>query len=134
MSDNVKMCGYSIKANSNDQNLKRMFEISKLLGIDVDKNLNNVVAEDLKEVFFDMVYGNDRLNEWKPYCDVDGIYGFIYQTEYEYEAYDIEYYVKITDLGKALHEFIDKTKIIPENDIKGFGIIYYNGGDNPFKL
>lgn len=124
MSTTVGMAGYSIKLNDEDQSEKRLKEIAKSLGFTWENNLD----------WDDIVWDAEKyMNSWKPNVDVNGVYGFIYVTHYEWDAADIEYYCEITDLGLALKDFMDKTNIMPQNKIKSFAIIYYNGVDNPFK-
>jgi hypothetical protein len=125
MSDNVGIAGFSIKLNEEDQTENRLKEISKQFGYDWEDNFG----------WDDIMYSDsDYKRRWKPHMDIDGQYGFIFNTFYQYECYDIENYVKITDMGVALKDFIDKTKIIPKEVIQAFTIIYYNGSDNPFKF
>ena len=132
MSTNVAYAGFSIKLNEEDQSEDRLKEISKSLGYnwqDEDTLCWNNWNWD------DIMYGCDLFkNHWKPHMDIDGKYGFIWVSNYEYDASDIEYKQPISAMGKALKDFIDKTMIIPQEEIKTFALMYYNGSDDPFKF
>ena len=126
MSCNSKICGYSIKFGD-------YYDESAMK--DIAKKLGHTWNEEDEEDWKEFLYCNDKnLNKWKPHIDYNGNYGVIYVTEEEYEAFDIEFYVSITDMGKALKEYIDITCHMPDEHIKAFAIIYYNGSDNPFKF
>ena len=127
MSENVAYAGFCIKANDEDQNEESMILLAQKLGYEVESYEN-----DLEDIIYSS--GGDYLNKWKPSVDVNGTFGFIYQTHYEYGAYDIKYKQPISAIGKVLKEFIDKTMKMPENEINTFAIIYYNGSDSPFKF
>lgn len=125
MSDNVGVAGYSLKLNEEDQNEDRLKEIAKSLGYEWEDNWG----------WDDIMYGDDKYNNrWKPHMDDNGKYGFIFQTFYEYGCYDMEHYAGIGELGLALKEFIDKTHIMPKEEIQSYAIIYYNGSESPFKF
>ena len=53
-------------------------------------------------------------------------------THYEYDAFDIEYYAEITEMGRALKEYLDHTQSLTNSGVKSFAILYYNGSDCPF--
>jgi len=127
MSENVGFAGFSIKLNEEDQSEKKLKEITKKLGF----SWNEEEDYGFEELMWNL---KDYKNRWKPHYDYDGKYGFVYVTHYEYEAFDIEFYAKITDMGRVLKEFVEKTQILPKEEIKAFAIIYYNGSDNPFRF
>ena len=132
MSSNVAYAGFSLKLNEEDQTENRLKEISKSLGYNWQDE-DTLSWDNLN--WNEIIYGCEQFkNSWKPHMDFDGTYGFIWVTNYEYEAYDIEYFQPISAMGKALKEFIDKTKIMPKEEITSFAQIYYNGADDPFKF
>lgn len=125
MSENVGIAGFSIKLNKEDQSEDRIKEIAKSFGYEWEDNWD----------WDDVMYNDSgHKKRWKPHMDDKGEYGFIFNTFYQYECYDIEYYAKISDMGKALKDFINKTKITPKEEIQAFAIIYYNGSESPFKF
>lgn len=125
MSTNVGIAGFSLKLNEDDQSKERITEISKSFGYKFEN----------EDEFDDVLYSNSEeyLSKWKPHVDYNGKYGFFYLKSYEYDAFDIEHYTSITDMGKQLKDFIEKTGIMPKESIKSFAILYYNGSDCPFK-
>ena len=125
MSTNVAYAGFSIKLNEDDQSEDRIKEIAKSL----DHNWKDNWGWD--DIMFDQ---SKFIGHWKPQIDIDGIFGFIYVTYYEYDASDIKYKQPISAIDGALKEFIDQTHIMPKEEITTFAQIYYNGSDDPFKF
>lgn len=125
MSTNVAVAGFSIKLNEELQTERSLMSVAKSLGY----------AWTDMDAWEEIMYSDSEYkNKWKPAMDDKGKYGVVYLTHYEYDAFDIEHYAKISDMGKALKEFIDQTMIMPKEDIKSFAIIYYNGSESPFKF
>jgi hypothetical protein len=125
MSCNSRICGYSLKLNENLQNMDKLKEISEILGYSWDDDC------EWDEIMFSE--WDKYINKWKPHKDYFGNLGFIYTKDYEYDADDVIFYCEINEIELALKDYIDKTNIIPDNNIKSFAIIYYNGSDCPFK-
>ena len=125
MSSDVAIGGFSIKLNEENQSEDALKKIAKSFGWEWDDNWQ----------WDDIMYGIENyLYSWKPQMDGNGKYGFVYHTYYKYNESYIEQYIKISDMGKALKEFIDKTKIMPREEIQTFAIVYYNGSESPFKF
>ena len=125
MSTNVAYAGFSLKLNEELQTEKSLKRIAKLLGFEWDDN----------DEWDDLMYNEkDNMNRWKPMMDYSGKYGFIWVTDYDYDATDLEYKQPIGAMGTALKDFVDKTNIIPKEQIYAFAQIYYNGSDDPFKF
>jgi len=125
MSTNVAYAGFSLKLNEDYQSENGLKEIAMLLGYEWKDNWE----------WDDIMYEREKyLNRWKPHMDIDGVYGFIWVTQYEYDAVDIEYKQPIGAMDKALKTFIEQTKIMPEEEICAIAQIYYNGSDDPFKF
>jgi len=125
MSTNIAYAGFSLKLNEELQTEKSLKRVAKLLGFEWEDN------DDWDEIIFNE---SKNMNRWKPMIDYDGKYGFIYVTHYNYDAYDIDFKATISDMGRALKEFIDQTNIMPKEEINVFAQIYYNGSDDPFKF
>jgi hypothetical protein len=125
MSTNVVYAGFSIKLNEEDQSEKRLKEIAKSF---------NYLWSDNWE-WDDIMYNEEKFkNNWKPHMGIDGTYGFIWVTHYEYDVCDIEYKQPISAMGRAFKDYVDQTMIIPKEEIKTFVLMYYNGSDDPFKF
>ena len=125
MSTNVAYAGFSLKLNEELQTEKSLKRIAKLLGFEWDDN----------DEWDDLMYNEkDNMNRWKPMMDYSGKYGFIWVTDYDYDATDLEYKQPIGAMGTALKDFVDKTNIMPKEQIYAFAQIYYNGSDDPFKF
>ena len=125
MSTNVAYAGFSLKLNEELQTEKSLKRIAKLLGFEWEDN----------DEWDDLMYNEkDNMNRWKPMMDYSGKYGFIWVTDYDYDATDLEYKQPIGAMGTALKDFVDKTNIMPKEQIYAFAQIYYNGSDDPFKF
>lgn len=125
MSSNIGIAGFSIKLNDNQQNEKSLMKISEKIGYSW-----NDTYEWEEILYADKKY----LNLWKPHMDVNGNYGLIFLTHYEYDAYDIENYISLLDMKNAYSNIKYLCNLYFENELKSFTLIYYNGGDCPFKF
>jgi hypothetical protein len=127
MSSDVAFGGFSIKLNEDDQNIERHQELTKMFGYSWDENY--------EYGWHDLCYDFEKnMGKWTPYQDLNGVRGFIYPTHYEYEDPYLAFYGNISKMGQILKEFVDKTKVMPREEIKSFAIVYYNGSDNPFEF
>jgi len=125
MSTTVGIAGFSIKLNDNQQNEKSLMKISEKIGYSWN---------DMYE-WEEILYDNEKyLNTWKPHMDVNGDYGLIFLTHYEYDAHDIEIYISLLDMKNAYSNIKYLCNLYFENELKSFTLLYYNGSDCPFKF
>ena len=128
MSTNVALAGLSIKIKEEYQIEKKIIEIFKKFGYLVNSS----------DEFYNIKWNDEKLNEWKLYCDVDGKFGLIYQNHYEYDAFNINY--KLTQekslyIYNLLHKYEPSIiEYLDESSFSYFAIIYYNGIESPFKF
>ena len=127
MSTNVSFTGVSIKILEDKRDSESLLDIAKLLDYD-DPNESN-----LEDLFYD-----PKKKQWQLYCDYEGEFGLIYIIENEWDVFDLDFSITLEEFNEIVGElkpdirehFMGKEAA----DVKAFGLIYYNGSDNPFKF
>ena len=127
MSTNVSFAGVSIRILEDKRDEKSLLDIAKILEYDEPTEAN---LEDL------LYYPKKK--EWQIYRDYEGVIGLIYLLESEDDVFDLDFSITLEQFNEILGElkpdvrehFMGKEA----SDVKAFGLIYYNGSENPFKF
>lgn len=127
MSTNVSFAGVSIKILEDKSDLKSHLDIAKILEYDepTEDNLDDLLYE-------------IKTKQWQLYRDYDGVIGLIYLIENESDVFDLNFSLTLEEFNEIVGElkpdirehYMRKSA----SDVKSFGIIYYNGSENPFKF
>ncbi len=125
MSTNVSFAGVSIKILENKKNNESILDIAKILEYD-----------DPNESILDDILYEPKIKQWQLYKDYNDVIGLIYLIESEYDVFDLNFSLTLDQFNEIVGElkpdirehFIEKSA----SDVKSFGLIYYNGSENPF--
>lgn len=127
MSTNVSFAGVSIKILEDKKDLESLLDIAKILEY-----------EDPKESTLEDDLYDPKKKQWQLYRDYEGVVGLIYLIESEYDVFDMNFSITLEEFNEIVGElkpdirehFMGRSA----SDVKSFGLIYYNGTENPFKF